>query len=83
MVVLFVYIRLGVMTQQISVYHADFATQQLSILKSVPCSLENLELKMVEVANEYKTKYINILNDKDLENMLIDKYNFKKWEELF
>ena len=81
MLVFFCYLRAGVLEQVISVYEVDEPARQLYLVKTEHCL--DIEKKLIELSKIYDTKYINILNDKELEKHLIDTYDFKKWEELF
>lgn len=81
--VIFIYLRLGVINQSISIYHVDEPAKQLSLIKTTSSSLENLEKSILNLTKEYDAEYINILNDKILQKEIIEKYNLKEWEELF
>lgn len=81
--VIFIYLRLGVINQSISIYHVDEPAKQLSLIKTVYSSLEDLENSILKLTKEFNTEYINILNDKILQKEIVEKNNLKEWEELF
>ena len=81
--VIFIYLRIGVINQSISIYHVDEPAKQLSLIKTIYSSLEDLENSILKLTKEFNTEYINILNDKMLQKEIAEKYNLKEWEELF
>ena len=81
--VIFIYLRLGIINQSISIYHVDEPAKQLNLIKTIYSSLEDLENSILKLTKEFDTEYINILNDKVLQKEIIEKYNLKEWEELF
>lgn len=78
---LLVYIRYGLAQQTISAYSVE-GGNQLQILGEHKCEMENLEAKILELSNFYKTHYISILNDKEFEAELKNKYGFRTLEEM-
>ena len=83
MIAIFLYIHFGLINQSISVYEIDEPARQLILIKTVSSTFGNLEQTILNLSEEFETKYINILNDKEFEQELINKHGLAKWEELF
>ena len=81
MICLLIYIRYGLAQQTITAYSVEEGNQ-LTVIREHKCPIENLESKILELSNFYKTHYISILNDKEFEQELKDKYSFRTLEEL-
>lgn len=81
MICLLVYVRHGVFQQTISAYHVEDGNN-LSLDAEYKCTMEELEDKILELSKTYKTHYISILNDKELEQDLKEKYSFRTLEEM-
>lgn len=81
MICLLIYIRYGLAQQTISAYSVADGNQ-LELLGEHKCEMENLETKILELSNFYKTHYISILNDKEFETELKNKYGFRTLEEM-
>ena len=82
MLVLFIYIQQGLREQKISVYQVDNANRMLHLQETVLCTFEDLEKTIIDTTERLNTKYINILNDKEMQNDLVEKYDLIGWEDL-
>ena len=82
MLVLFLFIQQGLREQKISIYEIDNINKILHLQRTVLCPFEDLEKTIVDTAQELNTKYINILNDKEMQKDLVEKYNLIGWEDL-
>ena len=74
-------IKFGVINQLIQVYSINEAIAGMLYLTEKTCSIDNLENTIQELNKEYSNLYINILNDKEIENEISKNLNIPKWEE--
>ena len=71
----------GVMLQLLQIFFVNDATAGMIYLREVLSTIEELENTIQTLNEEYSNLYINILNDKELENEISKNLNIPKWED--
>lgn len=74
-------IRHGIMNQLLQIFFVNDAIAGMTYLTEVLSTIEELENTIQRLNEEYPNLYINILNDKELENEISKKLNIPKWED--
>ena len=74
-------IKMGVINQLIQVFSINETLAGMLYQTEKTCTIDNLENTIQELNKEYPNLYINILNDKEIEDEISKKLNIPKWEE--